>query len=109
MIKATVFQDSEGQICGVELRGHAGYGEYGQDIICSAVSVLAINFANSVETFTEDGFTGEVDQEKGDFSFHFTDHISSQSRLLMDSMVLGLKTIAESYGNEYISIQYREV
>ena len=109
MIQATIFQDSHKQACGIELSGHAGYSEYGQDIVCSAVSALAINMANSVEAFTQDPFSGEVEEESGDFSFRFTGAVSRESRVLMDSLVLGLKNIQESYGNEYISIHYREV
>ena len=35
-------------------KGHAGYAEEGQDIICAAVSVLVINTVNSLETLTHD-------------------------------------------------------
>ena len=35
-------------------KGHAGYAEEGQDIVCAAVSVLVINTVNSLETFTDD-------------------------------------------------------
>ena len=39
----------------MEVKGHAGYDEYGKDIVCAAVSVLTVNMANSVEKFTDDG------------------------------------------------------
>ena len=42
-------------------KGHAGYAEEGQDIVCAAVSVLVINTVNSLETFTDDQF--EVQEE----------------------------------------------
>ncbi len=47
------------------MEGHAGYADEGEDIICAAVSALALNFFNSVETFTEDGFEGGAGQESG--------------------------------------------
>ena len=109
MIQATIFQDSHKQAYGIELSGHAGYSEYGQDIVCAAVSALALNMANSVEAFTEDPFSGEVEEENGNFTFCFTGSVSRESRILMDSLIMGLKNIRESYGNEYISIHYREV
>ena len=37
-------------------RGHAGYAEEGQDIICAAVSALIISTVNSLETLTKDHF-----------------------------------------------------
>ncbi len=109
MICVTVFQDSHKQITGLECRGHAGFDAEGRDIICAAVSALTLNMANSVESFTHDPFRGEVDEESGGFSFHFTGEVSRESRLLMDSLVLGLTQIQESYGNEYIAIEVKEV
>ena len=42
-------------------------------------------------------------------SMTFTDDISSESQLLLDSMVLGLDEIHKQYGDEYISFTYKEV
>ena len=55
MIQVDVYSDSKGCTTGVEVKGHAGYDEYGKDIVCAAVSVLTVNMANSVEKFTDDG------------------------------------------------------
>ena len=35
-------------------KGHAGYAEEGQEIICAAVSALVINTVNSLEQLTKD-------------------------------------------------------
>ncbi|MFR1298730.1 MAG: ribosomal-processing cysteine protease Prp [Blautia massiliensis (ex Durand et al. 2017)] len=35
-------------------KGHAGYAEAGQDIVCAAVSALIITTVNSLEKFTDD-------------------------------------------------------
>ena len=40
------------------MEGHAGYADEGEDIICAAVSALALNFFNSVVAFSEDFFVG---------------------------------------------------
>jgi len=109
MIQVIILRDRDKEIRGVEITGHAGYAEYGQDIICSAVSVLALNMANSVEAFTDDRFEGKVSEDGGEFSFSFPDSISPESKLLMNSMVLGLKNIREEYGAKYINFRYREV
>jgi len=109
MIHVNVFSDSEGNTRGIEVKGHAGYDEYGRDIICAAVSSLTLNMANSVEAFTEDGFDGSVDEKTGSFTFRFTGEISPESKLLMDSLVLGLTNTADAYGEEYIKIRFEEV
>lgn len=109
MIIVTIYQDSDKVYRGIELDGHAGYGEYGQDVLCAAVSALVLNMANSVETFTDDKFNGTMEDEAGRFTFHFTSAISLESKLLMDSLVLGIKTIRSEYGAQYIKIRFKEV
>ena len=109
MINVIIRCDKDKVAKGIEIKGHAGYGEYGQDIICSAVSSLALNMANSVEEFTEDHFEGSVSDDGGYFSFSFPDEISPESQLLMKSLILGLQNIQRDYGAEYINFRFREV
>jgi uncharacterized protein YsxB (DUF464 family) len=109
MIQVIIQRDREKNVRGIEMNGHAGYAEYGQDIICSAVSALALNMANSVECFTDDRFEGSAGEDGGSFSFSFPDEISPESQLLMKSLILGLENIRDEYGAEYIKIRFREV
>jgi len=109
MINVIIKRDKDKVAKGIEIKGHAGYGEYGQDIICSAVSALSLNMANSVEQFTDDHFEGSVADDGGYFSFSFPGEISSESQLLMKSLILGLQNIQSDYGAEYIKIRFREV
>ena len=88
---------------GFSSKGHAGYAEEGYDIICAAVSVLAVNTINSIEKFTEDAFKAEA--KDGMVRWKFTElPISNEAKLLMDALVLGLEYIRESYGKKYIKI-----
>ena len=109
MIHVEILRDKDKEVRGIEIKGHAGYAEYGQDVICAAVSALALNMANSVEKFTDDHFEGSVGEDGGSFSFSFPDKISSESQLLMKSLILGLENIRDEYGAEYIKFRFREV
>ena len=109
MINVIIKRDMDKVAKGIEIKGHAGYAEYGQDIICAAVSSLALNMANSVEEFTDDHFEGSVSDDGGYFSFSFPDEISPESQLLMKSLILGLQNIQRDYGAEYINFRFREV
>ena len=102
MIQVNILRDRNEVVKGIDINGHAGYAEYGQDVICAAVS-------NSVETFTDDHFEGSVGEDGGSFSFSFPDKISSESQLLMKSLILGLENIRDEYGAEYIKFRFREV
>ena len=86
MIQVNILRDRNEVVKGIDINGHAGYAEYGQDVICAAVSALVLNMANSVETFTDDHFEGSVGEDGGSFSFSFPDKISSESQLLMMNM-----------------------
>ena len=109
MIRVNVFSDSEGNYRGIECKGHAGYDEYGKDIICASASALVLNMANSVEQFTNDGFDGSMDEETGHFTFRLTGIVSPESKLLVDSFILGIKNIEKTYGEQYIKIRFEEV
>lgn len=88
---------------GFSCKGHAGYAEEGYDIICAAVSALTVNTINSIEQFTEDAFKAEA--ADGMVCWKFTElPLSKESVVLMDSLVLGLEYIQETYGKKYIKI-----
>mgnify|MGYP005768617333 FL=1 len=89
--------------------GHAGYADRGEDIICAAVSALTQNAVNSIEAFTEDAFEADVSEEDGSLHVRFEDTVSGDTRLLLDSLVLGLTSIQDSYGSQYIRIRFEEV
>ncbi|MBQ0001815.1 MAG: ribosomal-processing cysteine protease Prp [Clostridiales bacterium] len=88
-------------------KGHAGYAEEGYDIICAAVSALIINTVNSIDTFTEDQLKEKEDD--GFVSFEFLTGPSEKSTLLMDSLLLGLTQIENSYQKRYLRVNVREV
>ena len=88
-------------------KGHAGYAETGQDIVCAAVSALIINTVNSLEKFTDDNF--DVHEKDGFVSIHFRNNLSERAMLLMDSLLLGLTEIAGSYNNRYLTVRVKEV
>jgi len=102
MIKISIYQNEEDVITGFQLNGHAGYADHGHDIVCAAVSALVINTINSVEQFTNDIFSLEQDEESGMIEFHVTSEISDESKLLLNSLFLGLSGIQEDYGQEFI-------
>ena len=57
-----VFARREGRIYGFVVTGHAGYGEEGEDIVCSAVSSAVQLVCNTVTDF----FNADADAAVGD-------------------------------------------
>ena len=86
---------------GILVDGHAGYAEHGKDIVCAGVSVLAQNLISSLEALTEDRIRHHV--EPGHISIEY-ENLSERGMLLVDSFFIGVSSISESYGVDYVQI-----
>ncbi len=108
MITFTVWR-SDNQYRGFQFEGHADYAPCGEDVVCAAVSVLALNTANSIEAFTDERFEQEMAPDGGYLKMMFPDGVHEKASLLMDSLVLGIRSIREEYGNEFLNLTFKEV
>ena len=109
MIEVTVYQNTDGKKIGFSSVGHAGYDEYGHDIVCAGVSALVINCINSIENFCDVMFKVDADDEGGNIKFMLNAPADGDSELLINSMILGLKGIQNDYGNDYTILNFKEV
>ena len=109
MIRLCVEKDKDGRYMGFVCSGHAGYGEYGQDIVCAGVSALVLTIANSLEAYTPDRIRTETGEEDGRIACRLEAPASEKAALLFDTLVLGCQSILSTYGTEYIEVTFREV
>ena len=110
MIRITVDYDTKQQkYTGFHTLGHAEYAEYGEDIVCSAVSALTITAVNSIEAFTDSSFSTECEQELGRMDYHLDSPVSSEADLLIRAMLLGLEGIQKEYGTKNLKVNTKEV
>jgi hypothetical protein len=110
MTEAVIYRASDsGSIKGFKVEGHSGYADAGSDIVCAAVSMLVINTMNSIEKFTDDKFDASMDEDNTVIRFEFLERPSEKSVLLTDSMILGLKTVQENYGKDFLNLFEKEV
>ena len=105
MITAKVLKHN-GDYRSFTCEGHAFYEDPGKDIVCAAVSVLVINTANSLESLTENEMRASDD---GYIRWEFVKSPDDHGKLLMDSLMLGLKQIESMYGNNYFRLMIEEV
>ena len=54
MIVIDLLINKKDEIVGFEIRGHANYDEYGKDLVCSAVTILAYSCVNTLDKYTDD-------------------------------------------------------
>ncbi len=110
MTKITFYKTTAGEYSGFICDGHAGYASYGEDIVCASISVLVINTINSLEEITGERMDVKADGDTGTIRCYFADQpLKDTSRVLMDSLVLGLTHIAKQYGKKYCKLTFEEV
>ena len=109
MIKVIVSADKNGGYRSIEFSGHALFADSGKDIVCAAVSILAINTLNSIEVLCKDEFDAYDNPENGYLRTEFKSKLSDKADLLMKSLMLGLDGISQEYGKKFITILRQEV
>ena len=96
----------DGYICSYKISGHAGYADQGKDIICSAMSMLAINTANSLSAIADETFDVSQDEDSGLLEVRFDHRPNEKAETLLDSLELGVQGVIDQYGNEFVSLTY---
>ena len=99
MIKLHFYKKNE-KFVGFECSGHSGYAEHGKDIVCSAVSVLAITTVNSIEKLTD--CIVEAETKDGYMKARLISTDNCDAQLILKSMLLGLDMISEQYPNNVV-------
>ena len=109
MTKITIFRNHDGEYLGFDCLGHAGYADEGEDIVCAGISVLVINTINSIEKLTDVIPKVSSDEETGMISCRIEKYKRKDIQLLLQSLSIGLLSIQETYGQEFIKVFFEEV
>lgn len=84
----------------IEISGHAGYAEYGKDIVCAGVTSLTQTLIQSIENLTDDEIEYRISPGKVEVEYR---NLSEKSKTLVDSFFIGICMIAEEFP-EYVRI-----
>lgn len=107
MIHITIDRAIDGRIQAFTLLGHADYAESGQDIVCAGVSAVAFGTVNAVHALLELELSCVTEDKDGLFKAtvpKLTDSAAEERlQLLLESMVVMLESIEQSYGS-YVTI-----
>lgn len=105
MIIADFSKNEIDNIIAFTISGHAEYGDYGKDIVCSAVSALTFSTINSIDRFLDINFKLDIkESEEGYLSISFNENCSDEDlQLLLNHLYFGLEDIEEEY-SKYIKI-----
>lgn len=98
MIKAEIFRNKSGLICGFKVDDHA------DSIVCSAVSALTLNCVNCIDEFTDCKFDFDYNESGGFLHFVATDIANGEfdhdADLIFNCLLLGLSGIESEYGDD---------
>lgn len=84
----------------IEISGHAGYAEYGKDIVCAGVTSLTQTLIQSIENLTDDEIEYRISPGKVEVEYR---NLSEKSKTLVDSFFVGIRLIADEFPN-YVAI-----
>ncbi len=95
-------------VTGFRTEGHAEYARHGKDIVCAAVSALVMNAMESIHLLSPDVFDYEEDEKRGICDFRIVSNPTSpETKLLFQSLIIGLQSIQEEYGEKYLRIVFQ--
>lgn len=78
----------------IKLSGHAFFSDYGNDIVCAALSMLSYTIGNQMLIIDEDNSKVEI---KEGFFLLANSTGNQKIILLFDTLFLGLKMLEEQY------------
>ena len=99
MVTVIVQTDHDGVSCGFMLRGHAGRGQYGHDLVCASISAVVQTTVLGITDVLK--LNADVELHDGEAVCILPRDIDSVRRneaaVLIDTMEKGLQSIAEEY------------
>lgn len=90
-----VFVSENSRLCNCSIKGHAGYADAGQDIVCAAVSSAVQLTANLItETFQEQA---EISAQDNIIHIRLKQPESGSGASLLEGLFTHLQCISEDY------------
>ena len=104
MIKAVIYTEKE-KVCGFYIKGHAGQGEHGKDIVCAAVSAIAYTALGTLDEMVS---KPEYIEKDGEMKFFLKRQKNDDSALIchtiLETVRVGLLQIQQEYP-EHIEVK----
>ena len=111
-----VFYKRHGIFYGFHEEGHAGYAEFGEDVVCSALSAMTMLIINTIEVSWGVDVNFEIDEETTDITVTVKEALpkyasSDEKQFAVSGLIQGyfyqLMDMIEDYG-DYIDVEEEE-
>ena len=100
MTTVQVRRDEKG-VCGLTVKGHAGYARSGKDIVCAAASVLITTCANALQSVADISPVLEVTENPALIAMDLPEGLSPEkdhdARIILTAILQGFKDVAAQY------------
>ena len=100
MTTVQVRRDEQG-VCGLTVKGHAGYARSGQDIVCAAASVLITTCANALQSVASITPLLKVTEKPALIAVDLPEGLSPEkshdARIILNTVLQGYEDIAAQY------------
>lgn len=106
MINVEFNINDKGQVTSFGMEGHAMFDEYGKDIVCAGASAVVFGSVNAILNMTGSNPAIEMDEDSGSLRFRADDPDNEKMQILLEGMIISLKTIEEEYG-EHITLNFK--
>ncbi|MCH5187072.1 MAG: ribosomal-processing cysteine protease Prp [Oscillospiraceae bacterium] len=95
MIKFAVYRNNGNKISGLTIKGHAGYGEEGYDIVCAAVSTTLWMAIKGIET---QGLANvSYEQHDGFVSCNISSEREPACDAILNSLMMTISELSKQY------------
>ncbi|WP_095066215.1 ribosomal-processing cysteine protease Prp [Veillonella rodentium] len=101
MVSIGIQRNSDGQVTGCHMSGHAGYDEHGFDIVCAALSALSATAMLGLTRIAEQ--EGEYTNSEGRCDMVLSGMINRSGQDILETMILGFEEISRQYP-EFVQI-----
>lgn len=110
MTNITFYKNDNGDIVKYIFSGHTGFDVQGYDIVCSAMSVLALTGINALESICNIDVKHEIEDGYLEVSLpeNLNDSKRHEANIVLETILVGVKSTMESYP-DYITLKYGEV
>lgn len=98
MVHVHIVRDKNRFIWEFSVKGHAGYGRQGKDIVCAAVSAIAYTALGALQELV--GFDQYIEQNgflKCSIPSDITGDEKYKTEIILETMVIGMKQIEMAY------------
>lgn len=101
---SVVFFKNDDIITGFKISGHANAGEYGEDIVCSAISSAAIMAVNTITEVM--GVEAKAEEKDGYLFLSVNSNQAKSVQAVLQGLELHLTQLSEQYPKN-MAISYR--